>query len=80
MPILHKGQHTCSQCKRTFEWIHFELTRQKLRAPLVVERIPTQPKIHRCIALENGKFEMGINCPHCDRYNRFIFVDDSISE
>lgn len=79
MPVLHEGQHACSQCMRTFEWVHFELMRQKLSSHMIVEQIPTRPKIHRCIALENGEFEMGINCPYCGSYNRFVFSDDSIS-
>ena len=80
MPILHEGQHTCSQCAQTFDWVHFEFIRQKLSSHMVVERIPNQPKVHSCIALENGEFEMGINCPYCGKYNRFIFSNNSVSE
>ena len=30
MPILHQGTHVCNSCQAEFDWIHFELTCQKL--------------------------------------------------
>ena len=72
MPILHRGVHRCFHCKKSFNWVHFEFDRQKLKNNMTIESIPSDPKTYRFAVLENGKYEVGINCPHCFEDNRFI--------
>lgn len=79
MPILHQGIHICSHCQKEFEWVHFELTRQYLSGPLLVERIPNQPKTHWFMPDANGEFDVAVNCPHCGYDNHFVFsVEDTV--
>ena len=78
MPVLHEGQHICSQCRSAFEWVHHEPIRQELSSRMEVDCIPTNPMVHSCDTLGPGRFKMGINCPHCGFYNQFEFLEATI--
>lgn len=80
MPILHQGTHVCNGCQAEFDWIHFELTCQKLSDHLVVECIPNQPKVHRFMPTSDGKAEVYVNCPYCGFYNHFLFSESEAIE
>lgn len=81
MPITHKGTHICNRCQKNFDWIHFDFTRQKMGSKfLTVEQVPHQLIVHRFTPTADGKFEVKVNCPHCDFYNQFIFPEENTNE
>ena len=76
MPILHEGIHYCEHCHKSFDWIHFELEKQKLREAITFEKIPDRLKAHRFMPISSGQYEVEVNCPFCYYDNHFIYPEE----
>ena len=78
MPIIFRGIHKCEYCKKEYEWVNFELIRNKLSSRhFIVESIPSEPKARYVELIENGKYRVEINCPHCGKCNLFEHQEEN---
>jgi len=72
MPIIDKGTHQCDKCCRVFEWIDFELIKNRMsQSRFQAERIPDSHLLVRKYLGADGKPVYRKNCPYCDYDNQF---------
>lgn len=77
MPILLIGNHICECCHQEFDWVDFELIKNRIsQSSFIVERIPTETQIYRKEILPNGFFKIFVYCPRCGYNNIFEYKDD----
>lgn len=76
MPVIFESTHFCDGCKRKFDWIYFELKKQRNGLKLYeVETFPENKKlVHTFKETDIGTYYIEVNCPICDYDNHFPFI------
>lgn len=59
MAKIFEDKHICSKCKCSFNWMTYCLNENESLVGLV------KTNVKNLIKLENGKYEIILNCPSC---------------
>lgn len=73
MPIYFEGKSECKRCRKTFDWVHYEMVKSSVRAGRIqFERLPSLPWARTVRKIDENQIEYTVACPHCDLLNTYI--------